>query len=66
VHAFLASTPSPLIGLALGDLTGERDPVNLPGVPMEGYPSWSRRMDTAVEDLSTSSHVREGLTPFAK
>jgi 4-alpha-glucanotransferase len=50
-HAYLASTPAPLVGASLDDLAGEPEPVNVPGVPVERHRSWSRRMTVPVDAL---------------
>jgi 4-alpha-glucanotransferase len=57
----LARTPAPLLGISLDDLAGETEPVNVPGLPHEVFPSWSRRMARDVSDLATDPLVQRTL-----
>jgi 4-alpha-glucanotransferase len=61
VHMFLRRTPSYLVGLSLDDLVGETEPVNLPGVGPEKFPSWTRRLGVGLEQLRSRSSVRRVL-----
>lgn len=51
IHAFIARTPSRLIGVWLEDLAGEREPTNIPGVEPARYPPWRRRLKIGLRDL---------------
>jgi 4-alpha-glucanotransferase len=52
VHRALRGAPSWLVGLALEDLVGEPEPVNMPGVAGDRFESWTRRLRVALEDLA--------------
>lgn len=58
IHRFLATTPCPLLGISLDDLAGEEDPVNLPGVPTDRWPSWQRRMGRSLEEIVNDPKAR--------
>lgn len=61
VHEFLCRTPSALVGLSLDDVTGEREPVNIPGVGGDKFPSWTRRMRLSLEELAHDPGVRTAM-----
>ncbi len=63
---FLARTPSRLVALALDDLAGEREPLNLPGVPVAVHRSWSRRMTRELDDLAADPELASVLASAAE
>ena len=48
--AFLAATPTRLIAVALEDILGVEDQINIPGTVAE-HPNWRRRLPVAIEEL---------------
>jgi 4-alpha-glucanotransferase len=61
VHSFLARTPARLVGVSLDDLAAEADPVNLPGVGLDVFPSWSRKMTRPLDELVGDPEVAQAL-----
>lgn len=61
VHGFLCRSPAQLVGLSLDDLVGEVDPVNVPGVGPDKYPSWTRKMRESLEVMMASTEIDETL-----
>ncbi|MDQ3949226.1 MAG: 4-alpha-glucanotransferase, partial [Gemmatimonadota bacterium] len=61
VHDFLALTPSVLVGVALDDVAGEGDPVNVPGVSPDEHPSWTRRMSKSLTQLREDPETQVAL-----
>ena len=61
VHQFLCSSPAELVGLSFDDLTGEVEPVNVPGVGPDKYPSWRRRTRMTMEEVSWSFEVDDTI-----
>jgi 4-alpha-glucanotransferase len=57
VHGFLWSSPAQLVGLSLDDLAGEVDPVNVPGVGPDKYPSWTRKMRAPLEGITSNDDL---------
>jgi glycogen operon protein len=49
-HAFVASSPSAIMLVQADDLTGETEPLNVPGTDREN-PNWRRRLSANVEEL---------------
>ncbi len=61
IHEFLCRTPAALVGLALDDLAGEIDAVNLPGVGPDQHPSWMRKMSMTIEEMQSSEEVSKAV-----
>jgi 4-alpha-glucanotransferase len=61
VHEFLCRSPAALVGISLEDILGERDPVNLPGVSPDEFPSWTRRLRVTVDELRADSTFTEAI-----
>jgi 4-alpha-glucanotransferase len=66
VYRFLSRTPAPLLGVSFDDLSGEREPVNLPGVSPHRFPIWVRRPRLAVEALGTDATATRLLHAVAR
>jgi 4-alpha-glucanotransferase len=61
VHEFLCRTPAALVGLSFDDIVGEVEPVNVPGVGSDKFPSWTRRVEMAIDDLGSDPGVPAAL-----
>src|SRR5207249_6936422 len=61
IHDFLCRTPAALVGLALDDLAGEADAVNLPGVGPDRHPSWMRKISMTIDEMKSSVEVEKAM-----
>jgi 4-alpha-glucanotransferase len=52
-NGYLARSRSALSMLQIDDMTGEVDPVNVPGTSDE-HPNWRRRLSLSLEELANS------------
>jgi 4-alpha-glucanotransferase len=67
VHDFLCASPASLVGLSLDDLGGETEPVNVPGVAIDRFPCWSRKMRRTIPEIAaTSAEDLAGCTSRAR
>jgi 4-alpha-glucanotransferase len=64
-HRYLAMTKSLLLATQLDDITGENDPVNVPGTSTE-HPNWRRKYRLSLEDLAVSSEPWTLVAPLAR
>jgi 4-alpha-glucanotransferase len=62
VHAFLCATPSLMVALSLDDVAGEAEPVNVPGVSQDAFPSWTRRLAMPLDALMEDEEVNARIT----
>ncbi|HVZ43744.1 MAG TPA: malto-oligosyltrehalose synthase [Ramlibacter sp.] len=53
VYAYLARTPSWLVGVQLEDLTGQVLHVNVPGTTEDRFPNWRRKLAVSVGELAS-------------
>jgi 4-alpha-glucanotransferase len=65
VASFLARTPSRLVVIALDDILGEREQVNIPGT-VDEHPNWRRKVAVVLEDLAGNENLRRVAEVFAK
>jgi 4-alpha-glucanotransferase len=64
VACFLAQTPSRLVAIALDDILGEREQVNIPGT-VDEHPNWRRKLPVMLEDLEGYEPLRRVADVFA-
>jgi 4-alpha-glucanotransferase len=55
LHDFLCSSGSALVALSLDDLGDELEPINVPGVAMDQYPCWSRKMHRTIPEIAATA-----------
>ena len=58
VAAFLAATPAKLVSIAIEDVLGVSDQINVPGTVSE-HPNWRRRWPLALEALAADPRLRQ-------
>jgi 4-alpha-glucanotransferase len=46
-----------MVALTMEDIAGETEPVNVPGVSHDAYPSWTRRLTMPLERLTADAEA---------
>lgn len=49
-HRFIAKAPSLMVAVRLADMTGEKQPTNIPGTS-DTYPNWKPKLSVKIENL---------------
>jgi 4-alpha-glucanotransferase len=65
VAACLGATPSRLVAIALDDIVGAVEQLNIPGT-MDEHPNWRRKLPVTVEQLAAHDGFRRVGEAFAK
>ena len=65
VASFLAQTQCRLVAIALDDIMGEREQINIPGT-VDEHPNWRRKLPLALEDLEMNESLRRIADVFAR
>jgi 4-alpha-glucanotransferase len=62
---FLGQTPSRLVAMALDDILGDREQLNIPGTTTE-HPNWRRKATVPIEELSGHAQLTRVAEAFAR
>jgi 4-alpha-glucanotransferase len=65
IVSFLAATPTRLVSVALDDVLGMVDQINIPGT-VDQHPNWRRRLPVPVEELSGDQRLRRTAAALAR
>lgn len=65
IVSFLAATPTRLVSVALDDVLGMVDQINIPGT-VDQHPNWRRRLPIPVEELSGDQRLRRTAAALAR
>lgn len=65
VARFLGETPSKLVAIALEDVIGEIEQINIPGT-IDQHPNWRRRLRVPLEELADYGPLRHVAEAFAR
>ncbi|MGB8093005.1 MAG: 4-alpha-glucanotransferase [Pseudolabrys sp.] len=65
VASVLAKTPSRLVAIALDDIVGEREQINIPGT-VDEHPNWRRKLSLELEDLEGNAQLLRIAEVFAQ
>jgi 4-alpha-glucanotransferase len=64
VAAFLGATPCKLVAIALEDVLGQIEQINIPGT-VQQHPNWRRKLTVPLEDLAAHDGLRRVAQAFA-